>query len=31
MVENEPHERRLRTSTTGENSDHINALIWENR
>jgi transposase len=30
-VENEPHERRPRTSITGENSDRINALIWENR
>ena len=30
-VENEPHERRPRTSITGENSDHIDALIQENR
>jgi hypothetical protein len=30
-VENEPHEHRLRTSITGKNSDHVNALIWENR
>jgi len=29
-VENEPHERRPRTSLTGENSDRVNALIWEN-
>jgi len=31
MVENKPHERRPRTSITGENSDRVNALIWENR
>ena len=31
MVENEPHERRPRTSITGANSDHIVALIRENR
>jgi len=30
-VENEPHEHWLRTSITGKNSDHVNALIWENR
>jgi len=30
-VENEPHERRLRTSITGENSDRVDALIRENR
>jgi len=30
-VENEPHERWLRTSITGENSDHVDALIQENR
>jgi len=30
-VENEPHERRSRTSLTGENSDRVDALIWENR
>jgi transposase len=30
-VENEPHERRPRTSVTGENSDHVNAFIRENR
>jgi hypothetical protein len=30
-VENEPHERRPRISITGENSDHVNALIRENR
>jgi len=30
-VENEPHERRARTSVTGENSDRVDALIWENR
>jgi hypothetical protein len=27
MVENEPHERRPRTSITGENSDRNDALI----
>jgi len=26
-VENEPHECRLRTSITGKNSDHVDALI----
>ena len=31
MVENEPHERRLRTSITGENSDRVDALIREKR
>jgi len=31
MVENEPHERWPRTSITGENSDRLDALIWENR
>jgi hypothetical protein len=31
MVENEPHERRPRTSVTGENSYHVDALIRENR
>jgi len=30
-VENEPHERRPRTSITGENSDCVDALIPENR
>ena len=30
-VENEPNECRLRTSITGENSDHVDALIQENR
>jgi len=30
-VENEPHERRPRTSLTGENCDRVDALIWENR
>ena len=30
-VENEPHEHRPRTSITGENSDRIDALIWEKR
>ena len=30
-VENEPHERRPRTSITGKNSDRIDALIRENR
>jgi hypothetical protein len=30
-VENEPHERRPKTSITGENRDHVDALIWENR
>jgi hypothetical protein len=30
-VQNEPNEYRLRTFITGENSDHINALIRENR
>ena len=30
-VENEPHERRPRTSVTGEKSDRVGALIWENR
>jgi len=29
--ENEPHERRPRTSVTGEKSDRVDALIWENR
>jgi len=29
-AENEPHERRPRTSITGENSDCIDAFIWEN-
>ena len=28
-VENEPHERRPGTSITGENSDRVDALIWE--
>jgi len=31
MVENEPHEHQPRTSITGENSNRIDALIWENR
>jgi len=31
MVENEPHERRPRTSITGENRDRVDALIQENR
>ena len=30
-VENEPYERRPRTSITGENSDRIDVLIRENR
>ena len=30
MVENEPYERWLRTSITGENSDRSDALIQEN-
>ena len=30
-VENETHERRTRTSIIGENSDHVDALIRENR
>ena len=30
-VENEAHEHRSRTSVTGENSDRVDALIWENR
>ena len=30
-VENEPHERRPRTSITGENRDRVYALIRENR
>jgi len=30
-VENEPHERRPRTSITCENSDHVDSLIRENR
>jgi len=30
-VKNEPLERRPRTSITGENRDHIDALIRENR
>ena len=30
-VENEPHERRPRTSITGKNSDRIDALIRKNR
>jgi hypothetical protein len=30
-VGNKPHERRLRTSITGENSDCVDALIRENR
>jgi hypothetical protein len=30
-VENEPHEHWPRTSTTGENSNHVDALICENR
>ena len=29
-MENEPHERRPRTSITGENSDRVDAFIWEN-
>ena len=29
-VENEPYERRPRTSITGENSDHVDALVREN-
>ena len=29
-VENEPHECRPRTSTTGENSHHVDAFIREN-
>ena len=31
MVENEPHERRPRTSITGKNSDCVDALIQEKR
>jgi len=30
-VEDEPHERRPRTSITDENRDRVDALIWENR
>jgi transposase len=30
-VENKPHERRPRTSITGENSDRVDALIRKNR
>jgi hypothetical protein len=30
-VENEPHERRPRTSITGENNGRVDALIRENR
>ena len=30
-VENEPHERRPRTSVRGESSDRVDALIQENR
>jgi hypothetical protein len=30
-MQNEPHERRPRTSTTGENSDRIDALFRQNR
>jgi hypothetical protein len=30
-VENEPHDRRARTSVTGENSDRVDVLIPENR
>jgi len=30
-VENEPHERRPRTSRTGENGDSVDALIREKR
>ena len=30
-VENEPHERRPRTTVTGENSDRVDALTCENR
>ncbi|PNF17588.1 hypothetical protein B7P43_G14505 [Cryptotermes secundus] len=30
-VENEPHDRRLRTSVTEPNTDHTDALIRENR
>ena len=30
-VENGPYERRPRTSVTGENSDRVDALIWDNR
>ena len=30
-MENEPYERRPRSSVTGENSDRVDALIWENR
>jgi hypothetical protein len=30
-VENEPHERWPRTSITDENSDRIDALVWEKR
>jgi hypothetical protein len=30
-VEKEPHERWPMTSITGENSDSVDALIWENR
>jgi len=29
-VENEPHERQPRTSIAGENSDRVDAFIWEN-
>jgi hypothetical protein len=31
MAENEPYERRPRTSITGENSDRVDALIRKNR
>ena len=30
-MENEPHVRRPRTSVTGDNSHHVDALILENR
>jgi len=30
-VENEPHERRPRTSITGETRDHVDALIREKK
>ena len=30
-MENEPHEHRPRTSITGENSDHVEAVIQNRR
>jgi hypothetical protein len=29
-VQNEPHECQPRSSITGENSDHVDAFIWDN-